>query len=139
MNTQNKARLAAKAIIFLTALGAFICGMAFLMILERLIPLFNNLYILLVCMYTALFIALVIMLAGAHSLAKVAHLSGKNTALRLLLIISGVIATVYWQLYLNPIQISPLLENGAYTPLLTIAAVMLLSWLPYIFVTRKLF
>ncbi len=139
MDMQTKVTLARRVSVLLQGMGALLCGLCPLLVLERLIPLFNSLHLLLACVYAALFVALCAVLLCAFYLRKAAGAEYKSWPLKLLLLAGGLGLTVFWQLYLNPVQIGPLLQNSVYSPLLGIAAIIALSWLPFVLIMRKIF
>jgi hypothetical protein len=134
----KKIGIANKATVLLLALGALICGMLPLLAVERLVPLVKSLYVLLLSIYIALFASFCAILAGGWLLRHFSRLVAGRSVLRVLLLVDAVIVTGYWHYNLNPMPVKPLLAGGMHIPLLTLGLVMLLAWVPFLFVLKKI-
>lgn len=123
----------------LAAFCGLVCGFAPMLVLERFVPVFDNLHLLLFSVYLVFFLSMAFCLGGGLLARRFLHLKRGNNILRLLFVFAGVAISAYWHLYLDPVPVAPALEGGVYFPILLLAAIFLLAWLPFLFVLKKFF
>lgn len=126
------------AIMLLTALGGLLCGLVPQLLVYFSLGLFSHLFALLFAAYAALFVSLALLAPGAAWFARMGGARLPMPGLRVALIIEAAGLSVLWYRLLNPFPAGPLIQNQQYLPALLIAVVLLLGWLFFLFILKKI-
>lgn len=129
---------AASLILLLLALGGFACGLAPLLMVYFSLNFITHLFVLLFAVYTALFAALGLLALGAWLVARKGGMPLPVPGLRVALVIEAAGLSAIWYKLLNPFPLGPLLENQQYLPAALLVLVLLLGWLFFLFILRKI-
>lgn len=127
------------ALIFLLlAMGSFVVGLAPLLAAERCLVLVSHLLALLVLVYAVLFVSLGLLVLAARWIIKSSGLPLVPRGLRLALVTEAAALSAIWYRLLNPFPLQPLIANQQYIPAAVLILVLLLAWLFFLFILRKI-
>lgn len=125
-------------IFLLLALGCLIAGLVPLLAVERCLGLINHLFTLLFVVYLSLFFSLSLLPLAGRLIARASGLGRAPAGLRIALLIEAAGLSAVWYKLLNPFPVQPLLANQQYIPAALILLVLLLAWLLFLFILRKI-
>lgn len=125
-------------IFLLFALGCLIAGLVPLLAVERCLGLINHLFALFFVVYLSLFLSLGLLPLAGRFIAKASGLGLAPAGLNIALLIEAAGLSAVWYKLLNPFPVQPLLANQQYIPAALILLVLLLAWLLFLFILRKI-
>lgn len=135
---KSSSSLIESLIFLLLALGSLIAGLAPLLVAERCLGLINHLFVLLFVVYLSLFLSLGLLPVAAKFISRASGLGRTPAGLRIALLIEAAGLSAVWYKLLNPLPVQPLLANQQYIPAALILVVLLLAWLLFLFILRKI-
>lgn len=125
-------------IMLLMALGGLVFGLLPQLLVYFSLELVGHLFVLLFAAYAALFASLALLPLGAAWVGKMGGVRLPPRGLRTALAIEAAGLSALWYRLINPFPAGPLIQNQQYLPALLIALVLLLGWLLFFFILKKI-
>lgn len=125
-------------IMLLLAVGGLIFGLFPQLLVYFSIGAVSHLLLLFFMVYAAFFFSLAMLPLGMALIAKKGGVPLPVPGLRVAALIEAAGLSVMWYKALNPFPVGPLVENQQYAVILPMLFVLLLSWLFFAFLVKKL-